>query len=252
MKKITLLLFVAFANSAWAQSFQFLEHGTSTVAQANYTRNVDATIGDEFKLDIKNISSSMKTYKIRKTIVNTPSGCATPNDIKFCDAQNCYSNTQNISAHNLQINAGQIINDSAARYGLSAHIDQGDCCGTYLVRYKVYDVTNANDSVSVNITYIVTNCTNGIKNPFKNFELSAASPNPASGAAVLKYEFPTAPGNALVKIYNTIGSMVKEVKLEGQEGKAVIDVTDLSDGIYFYSLHVNDKIISTKKLIVAH
>jgi hypothetical protein len=35
-------------------------------------------------------------------------------------------------------------------------------------------------------------------------------------------------------------------------GKFNISTTNLSDGIYFYSLMVNGKIIQTKKLMVKH
>ena len=251
MKKITFFfILVAAVNVAMAQSFQFLEHGTSVVAPAGCTRYVDANLGDELMLDIKNISAASKTYRIRKTLISTPAACATPNEIHFCDANICYPSVTNLSILNIVLNAGEL-NGSGNVYGLLMDMDPGTCLGTYMVRYCAFDVNNPTDSVPFTITYIVT--PTGINTVgAKQFGTGNISPNPVSALATLKYDFATLPENASLKVYNTIGSLVKEIKLEGQEGKASIDLTNLSDGIYVYSLHVNDKIISTKKLIVAH
>ncbi len=253
MKKITFLfMLVAALNSAKAQSLQFLEHGTSVPAQANYTLYEDAGVDDwdHFFMDVKNISASSLNYKIRKTLVSSPAGCATPNGIHFCDANTCYPPMVAVSMSVIPLTAGEL-NGHGNDHALTADIDAGTCLGTYIVRYCAFNVNNPTDSSSFTITYIVT--PTGIQSAgTKHFATGAISPNPVSATATLKYDFATLPENASLKIYNTIGSLVKEIKLEGQEGKANIDLTNLSDGVYVYSLHVNDKTISTKKLIVAH
>ncbi len=251
MKRIATTLFFALAGTfAFGQSLQFVEHGTSTAAPANYNKNVDGQVGDALDMDLKNLTSNSFTYKIRKRILTSPSGCSSLNSIHFCDAMNCYPPNGTLSATNLQIAANQTVGASSG-YALKADIDPGDCCGTYVVRYTAFNTANANDSTSFTITYMVSNCT-GISNSHKAFELGTASPNPVSALATLKYDFYSTPENASIKVYNMVGSLVKEIKLEGSEGKAVIDATTFSDGIYFYSLNVNDKVINTKKLVVAH
>jgi hypothetical protein len=47
-----------------------------------------------------------------------------------------------------------------------------------------------------------------------------------------------------------LGSIAKEIKLENENNVVKINVGDLADGIYFYSLVIDDKIYKTKKLIV--
>lgn len=252
MKKIiTTLFFTATAALGFGQSLRFLEHGTNTVAQSTYIRYADVSLGDAFELDIENMSSNNLSLKIRKTIVSTPSGCSTPNDIIFCDPVNCYSNPATAVGFAFPINANQIIDPATNLYGLKADVLAGSCTGTYVVRYKVYNTANTADSASVTMIYYVTPTAIATVDA-KNFVMGNALPNPATNNSTIKYEFPAVPASASIKIFNTMGTPVKEIRLEGQEGKANIDASSLAEGMYFYSLIVNNKPVSTKKLLVTH
>ena len=251
MRKIAIILFFTMSGYCMsAQSFQFIEHGTSTVAQSNYTRNItDASSGDQFSIDIKNISGSDKTYRIRKTILTEPKTCSEPEIFHFCDALNCYGSGSSVSSDDLPIKAGQVVDPLS--YGISADMDPATCFGTYVVRYTVFNVNNTNDSTSFTLTYMVG--TVGISNvETKNFKIGNISPNPVSTSASIKYDFPIVPQSASIKVYNMIGLMVTEIKIDGQKGKVLVDPASLSNGVYFYSLFVNDNIIATKQLIVNH
>lgn len=72
-------------------------------------------------------------------------------------------------------------------------------------------------------------------NPFKT-ELAITSP----------YKFE----NSTLKLFNTIGQLIKEIRdLNGQS--IIIDREDLNSGIYFIQLTENGKLISTHKIIVS-
>jgi hypothetical protein len=45
---------------------------------------------------------------------------------------------------------------------------------------------------------------------------------------------------------------MNETALPNLEGNAVISTAELKSGIYFYSLIVNDRIFTTRKLIIQH
>ncbi len=253
MKKILTLLSLTAGTFAFGQSLQVLEHGTSNPVPANVIRYVDVTQGDDVKFDIKNLTNSALTYKVRKRIISTPAGCATPNSLMFCDALNCYAGSPvSTSATHLPLAANQIVDPNG--YGIKADLMGGSCEGTYVVRYTVFVTANGsltNDSTSFLITYNATPTgINAIDS--KNFVLGNISPNPVAATAVVKYDFPYSPSSASIKIYNMVGSLIKEVKLDGQEGKASFDLSTISEGVYFYSLTVNDKVVNTKKLLVAH
>ncbi|MFL5754577.1 MAG: T9SS type A sorting domain-containing protein [Bacteroidia bacterium] len=253
MKKIITTLFLSSLSTfSFCQNLRFLEHGSATPAQAVYNVNVDASLGDAYDLDIENMSSNALNLKIRKTVVSTPVGCATPNDVIFCDPVNCYSNPATNVGVAFPINANQVIDPSPNLYGLRADLLAGSCLGTYIVRYKVFNTAAPNtDTASVTFIYNVTPTAIAAIDA-KNFMLSAALPNPASTNATIKYDFAAVPSTASIRIFNTVGALVKEFKLEGQEGKVSIDASSLEDGMYFYTLSVNNKPVSTKKLLVNH
>jgi len=55
-----------------------------------------------------------------------------------------------------------------------------------------------------------------------------------------------------VIIRNLLGSVVKKSTLTSEEGKLSIVTGDLPEGIYFYSLDVDGKTMTTRKLIINH
>lgn len=78
--------------------------------------------------------------------------------------------------------------------------------------------------------------------------LSNAMPNPARDQVAIEYESDL--GNARIVIYNLVGSVVKQVNLQNQEGRINMDVSDLSAGVYVYSLEAGNRTITSKKLSI--
>ena len=78
-----------------------------------------------------------------------------------------------------------------------------------------------------------------------------AYPNPASTSFSLEYSG-NVTGSAKLVVQNLIGIKVREEVLAGTNDKSSVDVSGLPDGIYLYSLEVEGKMISTKKLVVRH
>ena len=83
------------------------------------------------------------------------------------------------------------------------------------------------------------------------FNFSAAYPNPASGSISLEYNIPFG-SSGKIMLRNLLGSIVRKVNLEKSEGIAVISTNDLKDGLYFYSVILNNKIEVTRKLVIKH
>jgi hypothetical protein len=246
MKKtlITFSLAICGTIALGQSSFKLFEKATMTPAQSVYNRTLSdkATDDDFFELDCKNTSSSSKQTKVKMTIIYTPNGCS--NDILFCDALNCYPPGVNESPDANSMAAGR--RDTSA---LIPHMSPGNCIGSYKVHFRLYDVNNISDSVSIDVNYSVVA---GIEeNINRNYLLGDAVPNPASEQLVINYTFITQPKNAKLELYNVVGTKVNEFKIEGMEGKVKMDVSNLSQGIYFYSLVVNGNKISTKKVVIA-
>jgi hypothetical protein len=125
----------------------------------------------------------------------------------------------------------------------------GGVQGSSKVRFTVYNVDNPNDTLSFIVNYTVGYV--GIGDVVINTpEISNAYPNPASGNVNFDYKLPASVKNAGIKVTNLLGTVIEEVTLEKTEGKASINVSNLKNGIYFYSLMINNSATTTRKFVI--
>ena len=120
--------------------------------------------------------------------------------------------------------------------------------GLSTITYTFFDQNNPSDSASASIVYDVLS--SGI-NEVSRGNLSSASPNPANSFTNINYTVPTLKDGKIV-IYNMLGTVVKEYQLTNTQSSMVLSTSDLSSGVYVYSLINNGKPVSTKKLVVTH
>ena len=240
------LIFLAIGLNGFTQSFQFIESGTGTAAQASYTRQAADTVGDEFILHCVNSSSTAKSVKVRMSVLSTPAGCS--NDVFFCDPIACYPASVHLSVAAFGIGAGD-----TSTGALVTHIAQGFCCGDYAVSYCLFDVNNEGDSVNVLVYYNVNgnHCTNGIGESENQYFLGSAFPNPSGGKCTIPFNLTESHEQSSIVIFDLMGEMIIAYKPENNSEKIDIDISFLPPGIYFYSLLVNENFSSFKKLIIA-
>jgi len=86
----------------------------------------------------------------------------------------------------------------------------------------------------------------------KGIEFSNPFPNPANQQTGISFQLPSPSSEARIMLRNLLGSVVKEIKVNGSANKVSINTSDLNNGLYFYSILFENKILSTKKLIVKH
>lgn len=129
-----------------------------------------------------------------------------------------------------------------------SYIYTGGIAGSSTISYTFYDMNNPSDQVSTDITFDVL--TSGIKELSKG-SLSTALPNPANGFTTVNYQVPSLKDGRLV-IHNMLGTVVKEYRLSNSQSEMVLYTSDLSSGVYTYSLINNGQTVSTKKLVIAH
>lgn len=80
----------------------------------------------------------------------------------------------------------------------------------------------------------------------------SAYPNPATSSVTFQYTLAnrSASDAANIVITNLIGNKVRVIPVAGNSGKKTVDLSNMVAGIYFYSMEINGKPVSTKKLIV--
>jgi hypothetical protein len=257
MKKIlTLFSSVCLFTAVYSQSsFTWMDQDNGFADVTNTTLDFYVNSDDQVikELEVKNTAGTNKSTKIRRTWLS-PVGLTLPDQDtlevcwKNCD-QPVWTSVQ-LTSGSLTIVAGDTASFSGSGYGFHSTYSPCDAAGTRTVRYTVYDINNTADSSSVTFNYHVT-AVGMNESTLKLFTISNAFPNPSATSATIKYDFPVA-AKSTIKLYNAVGGLVKEIKISDASGKVTIDTDRLADGVYFYSLIVNDKVTTTKKLIVSH
>ena len=113
--------------------------------------------------------------------------------------------------------------------------------------YYLYAVNDPDNKFVVNVIFKYS--LDGVEDVTEAEMLSDAYPVPASDVVNFDYSF-NSDVNAAIAIYNIMGQEVMRNVISGVSGKASINVSDLADGVYFYSLIVNGVVEKSNKLII--
>jgi hypothetical protein len=269
MKKIFTFLFAASVTTLFSQSFSAYRMNnalTSTVQTLTNggIRNESTGAGSTLSFHIKLVNNSASTLTlgvVRKVLYNNPplqlDNLGNTPDTYFCFGQNCYgSNVDNASdscfllaSGNSSTVAPYADNSEGAGTPFTIYMKEGPTEGKYFVRYKVFNVVNANDTLSFEVRY---NEFLGIKtnaDPVEN--VSEVYPSPSANTAnfnvTLNHE-----SAAKVQVFNSLGALVyngQEQKLASGKNKISIDCSNYSSGVYFVTLTAGDS-KTTRRLVI--
>lgn len=267
MKKTFTILFISLFSLGFSQSFSVYKinnSGVNTATVTNgYTLTETTSINSETntKLKIKNNAASTQTFNVTRSIVsNAPalevSGGTSVPTTYFCFGISCFNNNVNTPTsidYTILLAAGQTAtafptsdNSYNNQQPFIAYLEEGASVGVYKVRYKVFNVNNANDTLSFTIGY---NLPAGINSLDKSTDFSfEIFPNPSHGDAFLNVSAVTETETKLV-IVNNLGQVVKNtmVHLNTGANQVNLNTSDLSTGIYNVILS-NDKGSISKSL----
>ena len=76
------------------------------------------------------------------------------------------------------------------------------------------------------------------------------TPNPFSARTEIKFELPVNSNNAFIYIFNMQGSLVRQIAIGSMQQSVIINGSELTAGMYMYSLIVEGKEIDTKRMIL--
>ena len=202
-----------------------------------------------------NTSAATHTYNMMRTFVTeqpvldkTGDIDAKPNSY-FCFGIFCFGSDINTAdpTNYTVLNAGQTSEPNNPAY---IYVSEGSAKGYYVIRYKIFNVNNPNDTLSFNAVY---NNPVGIKSINKDAlsGISELYPNPTSGSAV---SFDLAKDDELkFQVYNSLGSPVyasNKQKYSAGKNKLALDASSLSNGVYFVTITDNNAAKITKRLVV--
>ncbi len=140
-------------------------------------------------------------------------------------------------------------NESSAPEQFSGHYLPNGFIGTSYVKYTFYNMDNPDQNVSVIAKYMAT--PSGIaEESMIGGSVSELYPNPANQVVSMDYRLTDKVDQAEVKVFNLLGAEVRSARLERNGSKLAIDISGLENGIYFYSVLVNNDVYQTKKLVI--
>ena len=205
----------------------------------------DPNIQIEHHLDVKNVSGDSISVICQKTNITLPLGMPAWAGSSYCFAGTCYPTSATNPSSAATIDAGQAISyDNSDLDAHSGYLNAGGVAGIATVKYCFYDENNPTDETCVTITYDCSETTSINETAAFN-EVGDFYPNPASEMVYFNFKGSL----ATLKLIDILGNEVKSIELS-EEGIQKLDLTDMTKGIYFGNLLVNDEVVSIKKLIV--
>lgn len=161
----------------------------------------------------------------------------------FCWEQ-CYEPPVSVSPSAMTIDPGQRVDQFYADYKPNGTI------GVSTLIYCFYNDANQADSVCATVRF--TSSGVGIQDVFLGdvSGVSESFPNPARTVVNINYALAAGWQQAELTVYSMLGAQVKNVRLKEDQGTLKLRVSDLPSGMYFYTLLVDDKAVSTKKMLV--
>ncbi|MFM1876723.1 MAG: hypothetical protein RL266_2460 [Bacteroidota bacterium] len=229
-------------------SFVFVSAGIGAVAQnslsiVSLNRSVWGSVEQSIMQSegtIENTNGSAPiAVRVERITVDTVPGSQN----YFCWEQ-CYEPPTSVSPTALTIPVGQRIDQFYADYKPNGNP------GVSTLIYCFYDDSNEADSVCATVRFTASPV--GIQDVFMGNRsgVSESYPNPARTVANINYALAAGWQKAEIVIYSMLGSKVRSVKLTEDQGTYKLNVASLPSGMYFYTLVVDDKDISTKKMLV--
>ncbi len=247
MKKLS-TFFLAFISItyAYAQSFELRDTIGNVVT--NQTINVTNLGGDIYsvfdaEISVKNISATAKQVKCKRVILTAPPAAMTN---YFCWTL-CYGPNTNVSPTPENINA------NATNTKFKGYLNPNGVVGSASIRYVFYDTNNTTDSAYITVNYNVTSTSSLININKLSAAVSNVYPNPSNGNAFVKINDQSAfyGKTVAIKIYNMLGKeMGVKTTTAMPEIIAINNIADLPSGIYFLTMLVDSKTITTKRFAI--
>lgn len=208
---------------------------------APLSENYKGLIGETVKvpLVIRNTDSKAVTLIIRRTEMQI----GTTQKNYLCLDEACVN--QKAEEVIVRLEPGQETEN------LFVALDGGLVAGFSHVRYTAFSRSDpaAANEIELNFSIDEQPARLNIYNS-RHITLEEVYPNPVVDEAYFKYRILNDQIKAKIAVHNILGNVLGEYELSVYETSAKIRTDDLSPGIYFYTLYVNNESVITRKLIV--
>ena len=248
MRKFLLsLVLIAMAGVASAQTLAFerLNHdmqveGIIEPGRFEVIGDINMMMEMSFDMNVTNLGDEAVTITCERVVTSPEAGSN-----YFCWGS-CFSP---------QISQGDLVLEPGMPNVFNAHfapIDENwnPIVGTEItIEYHFYERSGEHMVFEVYFKYDPT--IDGVTDYNDVNVFSNAYPNPANNVVSFDYDMPFNAQTASVAIYNIMGQEVVRENINVGGSRLDINVSDLTDGVYFYSLIVNNQAVKTSKLVIS-
>jgi Secretion system C-terminal sorting domain len=233
MKFRLLLVGVALLGSlvAVGQSFELSDRTDQ------YTAGISQTI--RIPIKIKNTGDKAQFYIFRLAsheLSGTQKGY-------FCFDKTCLE--PGITEFSKKVEAG------ATLEGLQYVLETGLVAGHYPIRFEVFAKGHINTLTEHPVNVLIEEKpAKSLVFQSKDITIHDIYPNPVNDQAYIEYKLHNEALKVRMVIHNILGSSLNDLNLPHTETKVKIEAADLSPGVYFYTIYLDNIGILTRKLIV--
>lgn len=188
---------------------------------------------------LQNESNQSKTYLLKNLRGNVGSS----QKVKICIGEQCFDPKRDLAKIKISLEPGEIMTDLYLEFEMGIVETMGS--------FDLFFVNaeNIRETFMVEARYSVSNPNTKIDEfDYKDIKLSDVYPNPSSRIAQLDYQFKNPRVKAKITINSFIGNPIAEYELDPERSTLSINVSEFKEGIYFYTLFLDNKNIVTKKL----
>ncbi|MEJ7646570.1 MAG: T9SS type A sorting domain-containing protein [Chryseolinea sp.] len=230
--RLLAVIFLLLASSqGFAQGFEL----------ASLQDTYAGVIGETIKAPIRFRNTSEKTLTLIVRKVLGQIGSTQKN--YYCLDNNCLD--QKADDYIVRIDPGQMLNN------FYVVLEAGLVSGESALKYVVYNRSNPTQSLEFELNFNVTEKPEKENIYSSRFvTLRDVYPNPVIDQAVIEYKILNDRIKAKILVHNLLGNVVSEYALPIYENLVRLKTDDLSPGIYFYTLYVDNESVITRKLIV--
>ncbi|MCX6304333.1 MAG: hypothetical protein NT040_05150 [Bacteroidetes bacterium] len=238
---LTFFLMVIFGCPSFGQSFTLADDAGPLANGADVVQSGPSdTLQLITWLHLTNISgNTLRVMMKKEEITMLPETSSS-----ICWAGYCYGPEMMVSSEPLVMLPGETVS------GCFGHFGPHGSRGVSVIRWTFFNESSPADSVSMTAHYATFPfATENI--PASPIVFSAGGPIPANDQLILNYTLPPGkPGK--IELRNTYGNLVSAGQMVSLSGTVTFCTAHLPSAIYYSTLVVDGKPVSTKKVPVCH
>ncbi len=230
-KLFFIAVFLIICNTLWGQGFELYDFN----AQAK------AHIGESLIIPLKVRNNTDKPVIL--VIQELRQNLGSTQKHNFCLGNDCLdSGVKEFS---------KILEPGTSLSNLVVQVEAGLVPGQGSIHYRIFNKNTPLDFTEVEIHVLIEEkLARNVLYKTENITINEIYPNPVIDQGFIDYQIHTDGLNPRILVHNVLGNIIAEYPLSFYENRLKLKTEELSPGIYFLTLYLENQNVLTRKLIV--